>query len=76
MYKKFFEYLIFDPFFLTKNSISFFYKFFVERSLKNLFYKKKLDRILNIKKKNFHKRDVINEPISKNIKKKYNPEII
>ena len=76
MYKKFFEYLIFDPFFLTKNSISFFYKFFVERSLKNLFYKKKLDRILNIKKKNFHKRDVINEPISKNIKKQYNPEII
>jgi len=74
--KKFLEYFQFDSFFLTKRFTNFFYKFFIEKRLRDLFYKNNLDKILNLKKIYFNKKDIINDPISKNIKKQYNPEIV
>ena len=76
MIKKFLEYFQFDSFFLTKRFTNFFYKFFIEKRLRDLFYKNNLDKILNLKKIYFNKKDIINDPISKNIKKQYNPEIV
>ena len=76
MIKKFLEYFRFDSFFLTKKYTYFFYKFFIVNRLRNLFFKNNLHKILNFKKINFYKKDLINEPISRNLKKQYNPEII
>ena len=76
MIKKFLEYFQFDSFFLTKKFTNIFYKFFIEKKLIDLFYENNLDKILNFKKIYFHKKDIINDPISKNIKKQYNPEIV
>ena len=76
MIKKFLEYFQFDSFFLTKKFTNIFYKFFIEKKLIDLFYENNLDKILNLKKIYFHKKDIINDPISKNIKKQYNPEIV
>ena len=76
MIKTFLEYCKFDSFFLTKKFTNLFYKFFIENELKNSFYKNNLHKVLNLKKNNFHKKDIINEPISKSLKKQYNPEIL
>ena len=65
-----------NSFFLTKKFTDLFYKFFIENKLEDSFYKNNLHKVLNLKKNNFHKKDIINEPISKSLKKQYNPEIL
>ena len=76
MIKKFLEYLRFDSFFLYKDITKIFYKFFIERKLIKYFYENRLDKLLKLQKKNFYIKDPIIDPISTNLKKQYNPEII
>ena len=76
MIKKFLEYLRFDSFFLYKDITKIFYKFFIERKLIKSFYENRLDKLLKLQKKNFYIKDPIIDPISTNLKKQYNPEII
>ena len=76
MFKKLIEYLRFDFFFIHRKISFIFYKFFTERALKNLFFSNNLDKLINLKSTSIKKKDVVQDPVKKNLGKQYNPEII